>query len=444
MTAVVDEVRLVRDDSRDGSLSRSRGAQPPSSKVRPPSVGEVIARVHGLLDRVDASTAAASAVAEIDRAVHRLESLKLKAVAAADRDRVADVTGASGTPAWLAGITRERGDAAAGQVRLASALEEGLDVAGAALADGLVGIEHVAVIAGALDRLPDDVTADERVEVEQVLVDRAKTTDPSALRRAARRALAALERKRPSEVDEAEDAQLRTEEQAALRKARLTLHDNDDGTVSGHFTVPRLAGDVLRKIVQQLASPRRNSRQWRELRAGGSRSLDWPHLYGQAFTELLEQIPTDRLSGKVAATIVVTVDADKLRAGVGAAATDSGADLSISDVRRLACGAGLLPAVLDGAAHVLDLGRTERYFTEHQRVALATRYQECAAFGCDRPYAWTDLHHEDPWHAGGLTDLELAVPLCGHHHRRIHDPDYSHRVVRRDTGRKVVTYHRRT
>ena len=36
-------------------------------------------------------------------------------------------------------------------------------------------------------------------------------------------------------------------------------------------------------------------------------------LHGAAFVELLEHLPTDRLNGKVAATVVVTIDHDRLR-----------------------------------------------------------------------------------------------------------------------------------
>ncbi|MBL0005343.1 MAG: HNH endonuclease [Actinomycetales bacterium] len=91
---------------------------------------------------------------------------------------------------------------------------------------------------------------------------------------------------------------------------------------------------------------------------------------------------------------------------------DTGLTLSAGQARRIACNAGLLPAVLGGPSLPLDLGRADRFFTEAQRVALATIYDECAADGCDRPYAWSELHHEDPWHAGGRTDLAKAVPLC--------------------------------
>ena len=111
-----------------------------------------------------------------------------------------------------------------------------------------------------------------------------------------------------------------------------------------------------------------------------------------------------------------------------------------ADARRLACGAGLVPAVTGGASQPLDLGRGKRLFTETQRVALALRHSTCSADGCDRPYAWCELHHHDPWSHGGTTELANAVPLCGFHHRRIHDPRYHHRR----TPGGALTFHRRT
>ena len=146
----------------------------------------------------------------------------------------------------------------------------------------------------------------------------------------------------------------------------------------------------------------------------------------------------------MAATVVVTIDHDRLRDGLGAAHLDTGQDLSVGETRRLACSAGILPAVLGGSSLPLDLGRTHRFFSEAQRVALATMYDECAAEGCGRPYAWSELHHEDPWAGGGRTDLDLAVPLCRFHHQRMHDPRFGAEVRRGRSGLKSVVLRRRT
>lgn len=435
----------------------------------PLAVADGVSQVHAVLDRcasVDdlSGYAASSLVGEVDRAVTRLQAMKLSLVAVVDKSDVASDAGMTGTAAWLAAHSRRDGASAAREVRLATALDAGLTATREALGDGELTTEHALVIATVADQLPTGLDAAERAVIEQSLVAVAKRVDPAALRKKGRRALESAQRSQ-AEVDAHEDAVLRSEEERALAATKLTLHDNHDGTTTGHFTVPTLAGQILKKVVQQIASPRRFAQQaardararaqaqgealtadavteatWEAFRA---EDLDWSQKYGRAFVELLEHLPTDHLSGKVNATVLVTLDHDQLKASLGAAHLDTGHDLSASEARRLACGAGLVPAVLDGQSQVLDLGRTARFFTEAQRVALSLKYDTCVAEDCDRPYAWTEHHHEDPWASGGRTDRDLAVPLCGFHHRRMHHPGFHHRIDREPDGRKRVTIHRR-
>jgi hypothetical protein len=230
----------------------------------------------------------------------------------------------------------------------------------------------------------------------------------------------------------------------ALARTSLTgrsVWEPGDGTVSGHFTVPELHGHLLRKTLESMTAPRRGRPGASQAQVGDARvRTDWDHARGQAFCELLEHLPTDRLHGKVAATIVVTVAEAVLRGAAKAAGLDTAGSLSAGEVRRLVCGAGILPAVLGGRPLPLDLGRSRRLFNEAQRVALGVRHQTCAAEGCARPFAWTELHHRQPWSRGGRTNLDDAVPLCWFHHRRIHDDTFLHRE--RPGG--SITFHRRT
>jgi hypothetical protein len=210
------------------------------------------------------------------------------------------------------------------------------------------------------------------------------------------------------------------------------MHDNGDGTTTGHFTVPTLAASILRKILDAMTAPRRGPLGATTAQAGvrqvdGDGVRDGTHDRGLAFTTLLEHLPTDRLHGKVAATILVKLDLDTLRDQIRAAGLDTGDLVSASEARRLACNAGLVPAVLGGQSQPLDLGRSKRLFTEAQRTAGALIHTHCRADGCDIPYAWCELHHREPCQHGGRTDLHLMQPLCGFHHRRIHDPGYLHR-----------------
>ncbi|MFL6060733.1 MAG: DUF222 domain-containing protein [Marmoricola sp.] len=247
---------------------------------------------------------------------------------------------------------------------------------------------------------------------------------PDALRRVARRALAVVEADR-AVVDAHENELVRSEEEAAWSRTRLTLHDNDDGTVSGHFTVPSAQGQLLRKVLETITAPRRGRLGASVAQAGPART-DWDHARGMAFCELLEHLPTDHLHPRTAATIVVTIGEDALREALRVAQLDTGGVLSAGEARRMACNAGLIPVVLGGASLPLDLGRSSRLFIESQRTAVGVRYRTCAAEGCERPFAWCELHHEEAWAHGGRTDLAKAVPLCHFHHQRIHDPLFRH------------------
>ncbi len=279
------------------------------------------------------------------------------------------------------------------------------------------------MIVQATGQLPDTVSEEQRHEVETHLVEKARRFSPDQLRRVARRAIEAVE---PDQmvVDAHENELIRTEEQAAQDKCSLTLHDKGDGTTTGHFTVPALAAAMLTKVIDAMTAPRR----MRET-AGDDRSFDWRHRRGLAFAELLEHLPTEHLHNKTAATVIVTIDHTVLAGALKAAHLDTGETLSAGEARRLACGAAILPAVLGTKSVGLDLGAGSRLFSESQRLAKGLEHDTCAATGCERPYAWCELHHRQPWTRGGRTDLANAIPLCHRHHRWIHDTGFNHQSM---------------
>jgi hypothetical protein len=63
----------------------------------------------------------------------------------------------------------------------------------------------------------------------------------------------------------------------------------------------------------------------------------------------------------------------------------------------------------------LNWGRTRRLFTPAQRDVYLAIYAGCAAEGCDRPVAWSDIDHRRAWVDGGHTDLHNGQPLCRWH-----------------------------
>jgi hypothetical protein len=228
----------------------------------------------------------------------------------------------------------------------------------------------------------------------------------------------------PEAADRAEGERLAKEEERARRLAMLSTRDNGDGTVEGRFKLPVLHAELLRKALEALTSPRRLGEGRLDPRTGSK--LDYRTLLGHGFMELLEShLATDRLpaQGGSSFTLVVTIGLDALLSGVGAASLDAGGRISAGQARRLACKAGIIPMVLNGASVPLDLGREQRFFSKHQKIALAHQYGGCAAGNCDRPPAWTEAHHPKPWALGGRTDLRNGLPLCPPHHHMADHPE---------------------
>ena len=69
----------------------------------------------------------------------------------------------------------------------------------------------------------------------------------------------------------------------------------------------------------------------------------------------------------------------------------------------------------------LNLGRTTRLANRAQRRALRALYSTCAIPGCDVRYDRCKLHHVIWWRNGGRTDLDNLLPVCTHHHTKVHD-----------------------
>jgi hypothetical protein len=337
------------------------------------------------------------------------------------------VDAATDTKSWVASAGRNRGREWGG-LWLANLLETKYLHTRAALAQGRISEEHAAVIVRAGEKVPESVSVGDLAACEERLVEKAVRMAPDRLRRAARRLLEPLSR---ILADEHETTVLREQERQAERETCLWLGDNGDGTWTGRFTIPELHGHLLKNVLEKLSGPRRYARDKSGAPVedptlpGQGAQLSFVEAMGAAFIELLEHLPeTGHTRSGIA--LVVHVEEGRLRDGIGAATLETGATISVPEVRRLACEAGIIPLVLGGDSLPLDLGRSRRLFTKAQAVALSASHETCAAQGCDRPFAWTELHHRVPWEEGGPTDIANAAPLCGYHHRRVHDQVYEH------------------
>ncbi|CAA9348529.1 MAG: hypothetical protein AVDCRST_MAG72-1275 [uncultured Nocardioidaceae bacterium] len=359
----------------------------------------------------------------LDRLDARFAELRLRVLVGADHSEVGADSGATSTAAWLAHATRQSRASCSAALRLASQLDESFSLTRRALASGRVNLDQARAVVEAVNLLTeeyDDLPPGTRVRAEQHLLDLADEFDAVMLRRLGRRLIEVV---CPEAADRAEGERLALEEERARRLAQLSTRDNGDGTVEGRFRLPVLHAQLLKKALESLTSPRRLGEGRFHPRTG--KKLDHSTLLGHGFMELLEShLALDRLptQGGSPFTVVVTISLDALTSGFGAASLDTGGRISAGEARRLACRAGIIPMVLDGASVPLDLGREQRLFTKHQRIALSHQFGGCAAKNCDRPPAWTEAHHLQPWGKGGRTDLRNGILLCPPHHHMADDP----------------------
>ena len=114
-----------------------------------------------------------------------------------------------------------------------------------------------------------------------------------------------------------------------------------------------------------------------------------------------------------------TAAASSLVAGM--CVIESAGPIEPATASRLVCTASLVGAVVDATGDVLALGRTRRLASRAQRRALRVRdHGMCQYPGCGAT-RHVEAHHRAPWAAGGGTDLDNLVLLCGRHHVCVHE-----------------------
>jgi Domain of unknown function (DUF222)/HNH endonuclease len=290
----------------------------------------------------------------------------------------------------------------------------------AAQRDGEVSAEQVAIIERAItpvDRRgfdPADIAAG-----EQLLIAHARSFGPEDLRQLADRVVDAID----------PDGTLPNEELNADRRF-LQLRPTKDGAWTGEFRLTGAAGAKLKALLDPLAVPRVCPPDHAEPAAEGSpmmklsplHDIDTRH-HGQRLRDALEEL-CDRLlqagdtvpTGGVPATVIVTIDLDDLRNRCGYGRSVDGTLIPTTTLLEIANQAEIIPAVLNAAGAVLDLGRSRRIATHTQTLALTARDGGCSFPGCDRAPQWCERHHIQEWIDGGSTDIGNLTLLCRYHH----------------------------
>jgi hypothetical protein len=311
---------------------------------------------------------------------------------------------------------------------------------------GSVNPAQAKVIVRALNQLGDDVDPDVVRRAEAHLVKEAAHFAPSKLKVLGDRILEIVA---PDDFEDDERKKLEEQQRRASAATRLSFRKRGDGSTDISARVPDSVAARLKAYLDAFTSPRQKNPGQPDGPGGpitdpatGQR-IPSECKNGQAFCALLEALDPSALPihGGNATTLVITMNWSDLMNGTGGATLPDGSRISAGEARRLACTAGLLPAVLGSRSEVLDLGRSRRLFTAAQKRALGIEHPTCAAEGCTIPAEWCEAHHaKEPWRTGGRTDLRDGTLFCNWHHHRAHDHTYD--TLRLPSG--AVRFHKRT
>jgi hypothetical protein len=362
-------------------------------------------------------------LADAHRLEGRLHEVTLRLVSEADRRRASDRAAAASTPAWLRCHLQMTPADARQHVTLSAALNGRLDATRQALADGTISRAHAVVVTKMMDTLSTSLGSEVTADAERQLIDWCRQFDPGEVARLGRRLGEVVDL---ASAEEREAKLLEKQERDAVRQRHLAFGSDGFGRhlLRGQFDSESAA--TIAAALDPLAKPRPSTAEGPDVRTPGQR-------YADAFVELCRRqlasgdLPT---RGGEKPQVIVTMDLDKLKRSVGSGLLDDGDRLSVAAVRRLACDAQVVPALLGGDGQPLDLGRSSRTFTAAQRRALGLRDgYGCAFPDCDRPMAWCDGHHIRHWIDGGATDLSNGVLLCCYHHTVIHQGEWIVRMA---------------
>ena len=288
-----------------------------------------------------------------------------------------------------------------------SEIEAALPATAQALQTGALSPAHVQAIHAVTTKIPFRVDEDDKASAEQILVDAATVTEPRQILRLGQEILARLD---PDGAEPKDDD--------PIRPPRFLRLWQRGGRTEVYGELDAEAATVLTTVLEPLA--RRRSVEAN----GGVPDTRMPEeRCADALIEAFQMatsspdMPTE--AGEPVA-LTVTIPLAELEQRARQAMLTEPTGMSVEALRRKACDANLIPAVLGSQSEVLDIGRKTRIIPTGIRRALTLRDKGCAFPGCDRRPKACHAHHVRHWADGGPTALNNLVLLCGYHHYVIH------------------------
>ncbi|MEC3975920.1 HNH endonuclease signature motif containing protein [Amycolatopsis sp. H20-H5] len=290
-----------------------------------------------------------------------------------------------------------------------------------ALESGEINREHAHEIEHVLSQAPDSVSMEEVAAHEATLVELSQQAIPTTVRKVGRRVLGYWDvlDKKPEDRERDLSRPNREFRYSFTRDGRMKYSGEFDPE-AGHFAENMLIPLAKPDPVDVFGN--------RDPRTAAQRQGDAL----AAIFDLAGRSPDLPVKAGERAVVTVTIGLEELERRAGIVMLDGYGALSVSQVRRMCCDAKAVPAVLNGASEVLDLGRAVRTATPAQRRALIIRDRGCTGPGCSRGPKWSTPHHivhwSNPGGVGGPTDIVNLGLACERHHHLLHHGGWDMRL----------------
>jgi len=291
------------------------------------------------------------------------------------------------------------------------------ELVAAALAEGAINIEHVAVITAFFAKVPLWVDPVTLAQCERDLVAAARYTTPEELRRAASDLLYKLDQDGPEPDDTERD------------RKRGIAHgrQRSDGTSEVSGTLTPEARAYWDAIYDKYAAPGMcnpaddvpcySGTPTVEQIANDTRTLAQRQHDAQMWVARMAL--TSGMLGEhngLPVSVVATCTVTDLEKRTGVAVTHTGTKLPVKDLIRMAAtGADHYLVVFDDhTEQPLYMGRARRTATVAQRFALFARDLGCTKPNCTAPASRSQAHHVNTnWRDDGPTDITNLTLACG-------------------------------
>ncbi|MEQ1735514.1 MAG: DUF222 domain-containing protein [Rhodoglobus sp.] len=298
---------------------------------------------------------------------------------------------------------------------------------GDALDAGSVSIAAVDAIRRGLAPVADSAPAGDLLKECERLLGRVPLVSIDELRREARTAR--------DRIDEAGIAR-REKERRDIRYLKRWVRA--DGMYQGAFLLDPESGQHLFSALDAVIAPRRAVQfadaAARVIETGGGDSRTTEQHQADALVDMA-RLAVDADPGKVfgarrpAVRVVVTEQTLAGPGGHGYLEGDS-QPISRETIDRHLCDTGIVGVKFDRRMQIIDLGRTQRLFSEPQRLSISVRDGGCIFLNCAKPPSACEVHHIVEWKKLGRTDVRDGVLLCRHHHMLLHNNHWQ--IVRND------------